>query len=99
KRTHPDQTTRALEVARGLGIQVAINLIVDPSWDADRFRVIREWSQAIPEIVHLTVNTPYPGTETWHTEARTLTTLDYRLFDIQHAVLPTMVPLDKFYAE
>jgi magnesium-protoporphyrin IX monomethyl ester (oxidative) cyclase len=43
--------------------------------------------------------TPYPGTEIWHTTARNLTTLDYRLFDIQHAVLPTTLPLDVFYAE
>ena len=28
-----------------------------------------------------------------------LTTRDYRLFDIQHAVLPTRLPLDRFYAE
>jgi hypothetical protein len=45
------------------------------------------------------VNTPYPGTETWHTEARRLTTRDYRLFDIQHAVLPTRMPLPRFYEE
>src|SRR5207247_259497 len=42
---------------------------------------------------------PYPGTETFHTDARQLTTRDYRLFDIQHAVLPTKLPLARFYAE
>lgn len=47
---------------------------------------IREFALAVPEIVHLTVMTPYPGTEIWHTESRRLTTRDYRLFDdIQHA--------------
>jgi magnesium-protoporphyrin IX monomethyl ester (oxidative) cyclase len=45
------------------------------------------------------VATPYPGTEIWHTESRRLTTLDYRLFDVQHAVLPTRLPLREFYAE
>ena len=45
------------------------------------------------------MNTPYPGTETWHTEARQLTSLDYRLFDIQHALLPTKLPLERFYTE
>ena len=52
-----------------------------------------------PGIVHLTVATPYPGTELWFTESRKLTTLDYRLFDIQHAVLPTKLPLLQFYQE
>ncbi|MBR8638284.1 hopanoid C-3 methylase HpnR [Streptomyces tuirus] len=99
KRVSPDENFRALEIARRLGINVAINLIVDPAWDEERFRVVREFAMAVPEIVHLTVMTPYPGTEIWHTESRRLTTRDYRLFDIQHAVVPTTLPLDVFYRE
>jgi len=45
------------------------------------------------------VNTPYPGTDTWRTESRGLTTRDYRLFDVQHAVLPTKLPLKEFYRQ
>jgi hypothetical protein len=82
-----------------MGVNVAINIIADPDWDAERFRVIREWCSEIPEIVNISVNTPYPGTETWATESRRLATRDYRLFDIQHAVLPTKLPLPEFYGE
>jgi hopanoid C-3 methylase len=99
KRVSPDENFRALEAARKLGINVAINLIVDPAWDVGQFRTIREFALAVPEIVHLTVMTPYPGTEIWHTESRRLTTRDYRLFDIQHAVVPTTLPLHEFYRE
>jgi hopanoid C-3 methylase HpnR len=99
KRITANENFRALEVARELGFIVAINIIADPDWDAERFRLVREWAVSVPEIVHLTVNTPYPGTETWYTEARRLTSLDYRLFDVQHAVLPTRLPLQQFYAE
>jgi magnesium-protoporphyrin IX monomethyl ester (oxidative) cyclase len=99
KRVSPDENFQALEVARKLGISVAINLIVDPAWDEEQFRLVREFALSVPEIVHLTVMTPYPGTEIWHTEARRLTTRDYRLFDIQHAVVPTKLPLDVFYRE
>src|ERR671915_1802047 len=99
KRATPNGNFKALEVARGLGIKVAINIIADPSWDERRFRIVREWATSVPEIVHLTVNTPYPGTETWFTEARQLTSFDYRLFDVQHAVLPTKLPLKRFYEE
>ena len=60
---------------------------------------MREWCLEVPEIVNISVNTPYPGTETGCTEARRLATRDYRLFDIQHAVLPTKLPLPEFYAE
>jgi hopanoid C-3 methylase len=99
KRATPHGNFEALEVARALGIRVAVNIIADPNWDEDRFRIVREWAMSVPEIVHLTVNTPYPGTETWLTESRKLTTLDYRLFDVQHAVLPTKLPLTRFYEE
>jgi hopanoid C-3 methylase len=99
KRVSLGQNFEALEFARSLGITVAINLIADPDWDQARFAVIRDWCQEIPEIVNISVNTPYPGTESWRTEARKLQTLDYRLFDIQHAVLPTRLPLSAFYEE
>jgi len=99
KRVGTAANFEALEFARQLGVNVAINIIADPDWDHERFRLVREWCMEIPEIVNISVNTPYPGTETWHTEARRLTTRDYRLFDIQHAVLPTRLPLEEFYAE
>jgi hopanoid C-3 methylase HpnR len=99
KRSTPKVNSQALEIARSLGLSVAINIIADPDWDEARFAFVREWAMSVPEIVNITVQTPYPGTETWLTEARRLTTLDYRLFDVQHAVLPTRLPLHRFYEE
>ncbi len=99
KRISLGQNFEALEFARSLGLAVAINLIADPDWDAARFAALRAWCMEIPEIVNISVNTPYPGTESWLTEARKLATRDYRLFDIQHAVLPTRLPREKFYRE
>ena len=99
KRISLGKNFEALEFARSLGITVAINLIADPDWDKQRFEVIRQWCLEIPEIVNISVNTPYPGTETWLTESRPIQSRDYRLFDIQHAVLPTKLPLTEFYAE
>ena len=99
KRVKLSTNFEALEFARSLGIRVAINIIADPDWDENRFAVIREWALSVPEIVNVSVNTPYPGTETFLTESRKLATRDYRLFDIQHAVLPTKLPLDRFYQE
>jgi hopanoid C-3 methylase HpnR len=99
KRTKLSTNFEALDFARSLGITVAINIIADTDWDEARFRVIREWALSIPEIVNISVNTPYPGTETFISEACKLATRDYRLFDIQHAVMPTRLPLDRFYRE
>jgi hopanoid C-3 methylase HpnR len=99
KRVTLSRNFEALEFARSLGMMVAINLIADPDWDRRQFEVIRQWCLEIPEIVNISVNTPYPGTESWLTESRRLTSRDYRLFDIQHAVLPTRLPLAEFYEE
>jgi hopanoid C-3 methylase len=99
KRTTPKVNNKALEIARSIGLSVAINIIADPDWDEPRFAFVREWAMSVPEIVNITVQTPYPGTETWVTESRRLTTLDYRLYDVQHAVLPTRLPLHRFYQE
>ena len=99
KRIPLGRNFEALEFARSLGINVAINIIADPDWDEERFRVVRDWCMDVPEVVNISINTPYPGTETWVTEQRRLATRDYRLFDIQHAVLPTKLPLEHFYRE
>ena len=99
KRSTEDTNRRALDLARSMGLAVAINIIADPDWDEGRFEAVRQWALSVPEIVNVTVQTPYPGTETWHTETRSLTTRDYRLFDVQHAVLPTRLPLHRFYEE
>jgi hopanoid C-3 methylase HpnR len=99
KRVSLGKNFEALEFARTLGVTVAINLIADPDWDRERFEVVRQWCRETPEIVNISVNTPYPGTETWLTESRRVQTRDYRLYDIQHAVLPTKLPLPEFYDE
>jgi len=99
KRVSLGKNFEALECARSLGVRVAINLIADPDWDRDRFEVVRQWCRETPEIVNISVNTPYPGTESWRTESRKIQTRDYRLFDIQHAVLPTRLSLPEFYEE
>lgn len=99
KRVNLGKNEEALAFARTLGLHVAVNIIADPDWDERRFAVVREWAASVPEIVHLTVNTPYPGTETWLTDRRRFTTRDYRLFDVQHAVVSTRLPLERFYAE
>ena len=99
KRVTVKKNIEALECARALNIHAAVNIIADPNWDERHFEAVRDWALSIPEIVHITVNTPYPGTETWVTESRNFTSRDYRLFDVQHAVLPTKLPLDRFYGE
>ena len=74
KRVPLGRNYEALEFARSMGIHVAINIIADPDWDEERFRVVREWCLDVPEVVNISINTPYPGTESWITEPRALQT-------------------------
>jgi hopanoid C-3 methylase HpnR len=99
KRVSLGRNFEAVEFARSLGVNVAINLIADPDWDHERFRIVRDWCLEMPDVINISVNTPYPGTESWITDGRRLESRDYRLFDIQHSVLPTRLPLAEFYRE
>ena len=101
KRVMPlDRNFEAVEFARSLGVNVAVNLIADPDWDHERFRIVREWcpwrcpTSSISASTPL-IRAPRAGSPT----GCRLETRDYRLFDIQHAVLPTKLPLDEFYRE
>ena len=62
------RTARRWSSRGRLGVAVAINIIADPDWDKERFDVVRRVGMEIPEIVNISVATPYPGTEIWHTE-------------------------------
>ena len=57
-------------------------------------------AREIPEIVNISVNTPYPGTETWLTEARKLATRATTGSSTSSTrCCPTKLPLPEFYEE
>jgi hopanoid C-3 methylase HpnR len=97
KRTSSNKNLAALEICRKLGVNVAMNIIADPAWEPHQFEAVTKWALEVPEIVHLSIITPYPGTENWPGQSCRLATRDYRLFDLQHAVLPTRLDLLEFY--
>jgi hopanoid C-3 methylase len=90
---------RALEIARRFDLGVTIDLVVDPSWDRADFARASEWATALPAMVRLSVATPYPGSELFASNERRVTSTDYRLYDRQHAVMATRLPLADFYNE
>jgi hypothetical protein len=54
-------------IRRSLGVNVAINLIADPDWDHERFRIVRSGAWRCPTSL-ISAPTPYPGTESWITD-------------------------------
>ncbi len=91
---------RALEILKELGVGYTPNFIVDPAWDHDDFTRLREWIAATGAYNSgFSVLTPLPGTDLWESAKAQVTTHNWEMFDIVHAVLPTKLPLADFYEE
>ncbi len=91
---------RALSILKELGVGFTPNFIVDPAWDHEDFERLREWiSRTGAYNSGFSVLTPLPGTELWAEAKDRVTTHDWEMFDIIHAVLPTKLPLEEFYRE
>ena len=58
KRTTPAVDSKALELARSIGLTVAINIIADPDWDETRFTFVREWAMSVPLPIRLPAEHP-----------------------------------------
>lgn len=90
----------ALAILKKTGVNVFGTLIVDPDYDETDFRKLRDYVRrhAIPNA-WFTVLTPLPGTALFEQVQEVLTTRDWEMFDLVHAVLPTKLGLERFYRE
>ena len=100
KQNRASNNERALGILKDLGVGYTPNFIVDPAWDHDDFALLRVWiSRTGAYNSGFSVLTPLPGTDLWNEARDRVTTDDWELFDIVHAVLPTRLPLAEFYEE
>lgn len=91
---------RALDILRELNVGYTPNFIIDPDWGRPDFAKLRRWIDRTGAYNSgFSVLTPLPGTDLWSSVASELATDDWELFDIAHAVLPTKLSLEEFYAE
>jgi hopanoid C-3 methylase len=91
---------RALGILKDLGVGFTPNFIVDPAWDREDFARLRDWIERTGAYNSgFSVLTPLPGTDLWESARARVTTRDWEMFDIIHAVLPTKLPLEEFYEE
>jgi radical SAM superfamily enzyme YgiQ (UPF0313 family) len=91
---------RALAILKELGVGYTPNFIVDPAWDREDFARLRGWIEETGAYNSgFSVLTPLPGTDLWETASRQVTTRNWEMYDIVHAVLPTKLPLEEFYEE
>jgi radical SAM superfamily enzyme YgiQ (UPF0313 family) len=100
KKNTADNNVRAINILKDLGVGFTPNFIVDPAWDRDDFKRLRDWIDEMGAYNSgFSILTPLPGTDLWDEAKRNVTTDDWEMFDIVHTVLPTKLPLDEFYAE
>ncbi|HWN44428.1 MAG TPA: radical SAM protein [Thermoanaerobaculia bacterium] len=91
---------RALAILKELGVGYTPNFIVDPAWDREDFARLRAWIEETGAYNSgFSVLTPLPGTDLWATASQQVTTRNWEMYDIVHAVLPTTLPLEEFYEE
>lgn len=100
KRNSVENNEAALRILRDLGIEFHTNFIADPRWDHGDFEELRRYvRQHKLFISSYSVLTPLPGTALFEEMEGQLTTRDWERYDLMHAVLPTTLPLEEFYAE
>jgi radical SAM superfamily enzyme YgiQ (UPF0313 family) len=92
--------TASLSILKGLNIDVWTSFIVDPGFREEDFQRLKDYIiKNQIKTPTFTVLTPLPGTELFEGFKERLTTRDYNLYDVAHAVLPTRLPLKRFYTE
>jgi len=90
----------ALRRMQALGLAVAVGFVVPSNATHEDFAALRALLRRLrPPLVDVTVETPLVGTRLFDEREAELTTRDWSLFDLGHAVLPTSMPLPEFYRE
>lgn len=95
-----DSQEKALDVLHSNGIAISGEFEVRLDYYADDIRRLGDFVRKLGvEFPVFSTPTPYPGTPLWAKHSDSLGTPDWALFDRVHTVLPTRLPLRRFYAE
>ena len=100
KKNTIENNEKALKLLRLLNIGVYASFIVDPEFTKREFEKLRNYIKRLKIAQpYFSVLTPLPGTELFEHVRGRITSLNYELFDLLHAVLPTKLSLSEFYKE
>lgn len=100
KGSKPSMNIDAIRILHEAGVKIWGALIVDPSWSVDEFNRLADFVNHYEiECPQFTILTPLPGTDLYKTMESKLVSRDPRHFDFVHTVLPTRLPIEKFYEQ
>lgn len=108
KGTDPETIIRAVKTLQGVKVngerrmRIMAALLARPHFVKSNFdELIRDIQTIAPDYLQLTILTPQPGTPAYKKAraAGDITTNNRLLYDFQHAVVPTALPLHEFYEQ
>ncbi len=100
KENTTDNNERAVSILREVGVMVDASFIVTPDYDIEDFDILADYAKNLgADFVLVTPLTPFPGTDLYNELKDQLTTTNLEFFNFLNVVLPTKLPLKKFYRE
>ena len=101
KHNTPELNRQAVAILRDLDIGLNAAFMVNPNFTEDDFDRVRRATEAVsPAETSFTVFSPPPGTPLWKQHRAEFTCPDpYGFYDGMHTLLPTKLPLKKFYRQ
>jgi Radical SAM superfamily len=100
KGNSPEANEEGLKRMLALDLGVSVGFVVRPDFTREDFIALHGYVRRLrAPFVTFTVETPLVGTKLYDETRDALTTHDWSLYDLEHAVLPTAMPLDAFYRQ
>lgn len=100
KGVNTTQQQQAAKILDDLGVIMYASFMVDPAYTRDDFRALKAYVRRLKlKYATFTVMTPLPGTELRRSVEDRLVSKKPELYDMLHALVPTTLPADEFYAE
>ncbi|MEW6584485.1 MAG: radical SAM protein [Nitrospirota bacterium] len=95
-----ENNVRAVQVLKGLEIEIFPMFIVKPEFEKKDFADLRKYCLGLElDFIGFSVLTPLPGTDLYNDVKDRLINFDYDYFDFFHTLLPTKLPVQDFYRE
>lgn len=100
KKTTVETNRKAVAILREIGITLHASFMVNPDFTVEDFETLeRTIKEVSPAEITFTVFSPSPGTELWRqTHEKFICPEPYLFYDCMHTLLPTRLPLGRFYA-
>jgi radical SAM superfamily enzyme YgiQ (UPF0313 family) len=100
KRSTINDNNEAVQILHNLGIDIYASFIIRPEFSSQDFRSLRRYCRQLDLcFASFAALTPLPGTDLYQEVKDKMIIDNYDYFDFIHTLLPTKLPLKKFYQE